>query len=186
MAKEKKSYKTKLKNVRLAFPSLYETEKFNGEDTGKYAATFMLHKKEHKELIEEIKEKFEEIKEEYGVKKLKEDKTCLTDGEDFDTDSDITIDYYFLKASNRRRPLLIDRDKSPLTEEDDKFYPGCRVNAVIDFWFQDNEYGKRINANLLGVQFARDDERFGGGAVADIDDFDEVEYEDDFEDDDEL
>jgi hypothetical protein len=43
---------------------------------------------------------------------------------------------------------------------------------VIELWAQNNNYGKRINANLLGVQFLKDDEPFADGEKASVDDFD--------------
>ncbi|MWN55950.1 ssDNA-binding protein, partial [Escherichia coli] len=51
---------------------------------------------------------------------------------------------------------------------------GCYVNAVIDIWAQDNNFGKRINASLGGVQFLRDGDAFAGGGVASADDFDDI------------
>jgi hypothetical protein len=77
-----------------------------------------------------------------------------------------------IKASNNKRPLVIDRDKTPLTEDDNKMYAGCYVNAIIDLWVQQNSWGKRINANLLGVQFLKDGEPFSDGANASADSFD--------------
>lgn len=38
----------------------------------------------------------------------------------------------------------------------------------------DNNFGKRINASLGGVQFYRDGDAFAGGGVASEDDFDDV------------
>jgi hypothetical protein len=52
-----------------------------------------------------------------------------------------------------------------------KPYSGCYVNAVIELWAQDNKFGKRINASLMGVQFLRDGQRLSGGGVASADDF---------------
>ena len=72
------------------------------------------------------------------------------------------------------------KDKTPLTEDDNVIYGGCYVNAIIELWAQDNNYGKRINANLLGVQFHKDGEPFGGGGVSvKADDFDDVSGDDD-------
>lgn len=51
-------------------------------------------------------------------------------------------------------------------------YDGCRVNAKIELWAQNNKYGRRINCTLLGVMFAGDGKSFGGGsAPASADDF---------------
>ena len=42
----------------------------------------------------------------------------------------------------------------------------------------DNQYGKRINATLRGVQFVSDGEPFAGGQPADADEFDILEDSD--------
>jgi len=41
-------------------------------------------------------------------------------------------------------------------------------------WAQDNQFGKRVNAELLGVQFVRDGEPFGGGKPATPEDFEDL------------
>lgn len=65
-------------------------------------------------------------------------------------------------------------------------YAGCYVNAKVRFWAQDSEeYGKRINASIEAVQFAKDGEAFGGGVRTNVDDeFDEQEGDDLLDDDD--
>lgn len=65
-------------------------------------------------------------------------------------------------------------------------YSGCFINCKVRFWAQDDEeYGKRINASIEAVQFARDGEAFGGGQRTNVDDeFDEEEGDDAFGEDD--
>jgi hypothetical protein len=46
-----------------------------------------------------------------------------------------------------------------------KMYGGCRVNAAIKPWPQDNKHGRGIRCDLIAVQFAADDTPFGEGAV---------------------
>jgi hypothetical protein len=46
-------------------------------------------------------------------------------------------------------------------------YSGCYVNVQLNLWVQNNAHGKRVNAELLAVQFADDGDAFGGGASAD-------------------
>jgi hypothetical protein len=108
--------------------------------------------------------------------KIKPDMICLKDGADSDYPEYEKV--WSIKATNSKRPQIVDKDKSQLDEADEKLYAGCRVNAVIDFWVQNNEFGKRLNANLYLVQFHADDEPFGTGSVdvTDmLDDFDEDE-----------
>jgi hypothetical protein len=70
-----------------------------------------------------------------------------------------------IKASTKKRPMIIGKDKAPITEDDNIIYGGCYVNAVISLWAQDNSWGKRINATLLGAQFHSDGEPFGDAGI---------------------
>ena len=172
--------KIKLQNVRLSFPSLFHKAVFNGEET-KFEATFLLDKDQHADKIAEIKAAIaEKIKTDLKGAKIAADKICLKDGDDIEYDG--YAGCMSIKASNGKRPLVIDNDKTPLSEDDNRVYAGCYVNAVIELWAQNNNWGKRINANLLGVQFYKDGETFGDGVSASVDDFDA--FEDDNMDDD--
>lgn len=169
--------KITLKNVRLSFPSIFKRAKFKGEE-GKYEATFLINKKTQADIIKQIQADIDEkIKVDLKGAKLGADKITLKDGDDIEYDG--YKGCYSIKASNNKRPLVIDRDKTPLTEDDNKLYAGCYVNAIIELWTQSNEYGKRINANLLGVQFYADAEPFGDGTTASDDDFDAFGDDDD-------
>lgn len=167
-----------LKNVRLSFPSLFQRSVFNG-DEGKFEATFLLDKKEHAELISKIEAEIKNgIKENLKGAKVHSDKLCLKDGDDQIYDGYAgTMSF---KAGANKRPLIIDRDKSQLTEDDGKPYAGCYVNAQVSLWYQNNNYGKRVNANLLAVQFFKDGESFGNGETGSADDFDDFDDDDDF------
>lgn len=169
-----------LKNVRLSFPSIFKKASFKGQE-GKYEATFLLDKEKHADVIKLIREEIaQKIATDLKGAKLGADKICLKDGEDVDYDG--YAGCFSIKASNNKRPMVIDRDKTPLVEDDGKLYAGCYVNAIIELWAQNNEYGKRINANLLGVQFYADGEPFGDGVRASADDFDAFGDDDGFSD----
>ena len=96
----------------------------------------------------------------------------------YDGDLKATYDGFagnlYVSARNPIRPLVLNSDKSPLTEADGKPYAGCYVNVSLELWAQDNNYGKRVNATLMGVQFYCDGDAFAGGGVASEDDFDDV------------
>ena len=166
--------KIKIQNARLSFPSLFHKAVYRGTET-KYEATFLLDKDTHAEKIKEIKTAINGlIKSDLKGVKLGADKICFKDGDDAAYDGYENC-YSFKAGSAKTRPMIIDRDKSPLTEDDERIYAGCYVNATIELWVQDNDYGKRINANLLGVQFSKDGEPFGDSVKASLDDFDMVD-----------
>lgn len=171
-----------LKNVRLAFPSLWEKKSF-GEGEPAYQAAFILpHDHPQVPAIRELVDKLGKEKWDKSwptVKKQLEagDKGVLHDG---DTKANLAgyEGNLFINARNKERPLILDQRKNPLSMEDGKPYGGCYVNAVLDIWAQDNQFGKRINASLSGVQFFKDGPAFSSGASASLDDFDELEADD--------
>jgi hypothetical protein len=166
-----------LRNVRLSFPELFKKGSFNGEET-KYGATFLLNKEEHADTIAEIKTQIAElIKTNLKGAKVPADKLCLRDGDEVEYDG--YAGCFSLKASTKKRPIVVNKDKTPLVEEDGKPYGGCYVNATVDFWVQNNAYGKRVNSTLLAVQFFKDGEPFADGAVGDVNDFDMFDDDDD-------
>lgn len=166
----------KLNNVRLSFPSLFQKAQFDGADT-KYEATFLLDKVKHAAAIKQIEEAIAaKIASDLKGAKVPANKLCLRDGDEVEYDG--YAGHMTLKASTKKRPLVLNKDKSPVTEADGVVYSGCYVNAIVEFWAQNNQFGKRINATLLGVQFAADGEAFSsGGSSATVDDFDDLDNE---------
>ena len=79
--------------------------------------------------------------------------------------------FYVSGSSGKKRFTIVDGDRSPLTAADGRPYSGCYANAIIQVWAQNNKWGKRINAQIAGVQFLRHGESFGGGRIAAPDEF---------------
>lgn len=172
--------KIKLQNVRLAFAqNLFEAGTVAGEGKPAYSSTFLLDPADPQ--VKTITAAIDAVaNEKWGAKAkdiLKQmraaDKTCLHDGDVKATYAGFPGNLY-VPARNPLRPTVVDRDKTPLNAQDGKPYSGCHVHAVLELWSQDNKYGKRVNATLLGVQFYADGEAFSGGGVASEDDFDDV------------
>ena len=78
--------KIKMQGVRLSFPSLFNTSKFGGADTGKYEATFILDKKTHKAVIADIIKVIDALSKEELKSKVPSDKLCLKDGDEMGRD----------------------------------------------------------------------------------------------------
>lgn len=171
-----------LKGVRLAFPNLFEPTTVNGEGKPRYSATLILPA-EHPQL-EEIRRKIEAVAKDKWRDKAtamlhslyKTGKVALRDGDD-KAQYDGFAGNFFVTASapENAPPIVIDRDRSPLTQRSGRPYAGCYVNVSLEFWAQDNAYGKRINCTLRGVQFYKDGDSFSAGRPASADEFDVVE-----------
>src|SRR5690606_36094193 len=82
---------------------------------------------------------------------------------------------WVINARSPTMPLVIDQNRQPLTQASGKPYSGCYVNASLAIWAQQNQHGRRINAQLRGVQFVRDGEPLAGGSPASVDEFGEIE-----------
>jgi hypothetical protein len=174
--------KLKLTNVRLSFPDLFEAGEYEGKRT--YGATFLIEpgSANDKAIGASMAEVAKEQWKEKGAAILKaaiaggsNQKICYWDG------STKTYDgYEGMKAltakrgEEKGRPLVLDKDKTPLVSGDGKPYAGCYVNASVELWAQDNKFGKSIRCTLLGVQFYADGDAFSAGSVADESDFDDL------------
>ena len=171
--------KLKLSNLRLAFPALFEAKTVNGEGKPAFSAALLIDPTDPQ--VKAINAAIDSVaKEKWGAKAeamLKSlratDKVALHDG-NLKTQYDGFADNLYISARNAVRPTVVGQDKTPLIAADGKPYAGCYVHAVIELWAQDNNYGKRVNATLMGVQFSRDGDSFVGGGAASDDDFDDI------------
>ena len=167
-----------IKNVRLSFPSLFKKAVYEGQET-KFEATFLMDKKADAKQIAMIEAEAEKFL--IGVfgegkvpKALK--RTYMTDGDTKDYDGYENM--MAIKASSTKRITVLNKDKTPLAEEDNVIYAGCYVNASIGFWYSDHaKGGKQLLANVFGVQFVKDGEGFGAGKIDASDDFDDIDDE---------
>ncbi|WP_348681612.1 DUF2815 family protein [Alteromonas mediterranea] len=165
-----------LKNVRLSFPQIWTAKAYMEGQTAKYSANLLLDKEADAEQVATMKKAIKkEATRAFSGDIPKGLKTCLGDGVEKAYDG--YENAMFVSCSSRQRPTIIDRDRTQLVEEDDKPYAGCYVNAAISLWVQNNNFGKRINCNLTGLQFVKDGERFGGGGIKVDDVFDDISKE---------
>lgn len=168
-----------LRDVRLAFPNLFVATAPKGGGEKAFSASF-LFPHSHKQ-VQEIRDACMAVAKEKWTDKApaifktldSSNKLCVHEGstkaeyEGYDGN-------LFVATRSKVRPSVFDQQKTPLTAEDGKPYSGCYVNASIEIWAQDNDFGKRINAQVRGVQFLRDGDAFaGGGSAAGEDEFPE-------------
>lgn len=168
-----------LKNARLAFPAIFEAKTVNGEGDPAFSASVILPP-DHPGIAD-LNAAIEAVaKEKWGAKSADTLKAmrakgnvCLHDGNE-KSEYDGFEGNMYVSARSKTRPLVLDRDKTPLTAADGRPYGGCFVVASLELWAQDNNFGKRVNAQLKGVQFYADGDAFSGGAPADPEDFDDL------------
>lgn len=170
----------RLDNVRIAFPHIFEPQESDEGGSPSYSAAFILPP-DHPQLdavraaMKEAAKSFKKWdgKAEAMYKQVEASgKLALHDG---NSKADLSGYAGNMFVNSRARetepPKVLNRDRTPLTAREGRIYSGCYVNAVLQFWVQDNTYGKRINAQLCGVQFEADGDAFGGGRPASEDEF---------------
>ena len=171
--------KLQLTNVRLSFPDLF-TPRAIDDGEPRYSAAFILPP-DHPQLPEIRAALKQAAIDKWAARGAAQyaaleatDKLCLHNG------STKAYDGYdgnfFISAASPedKPPLVLGPDRRPLEKSSGKPYAGCYVNAVVEIWAQDNKFGKRINASLKGVQFARDGDAFSGSPAATVDDFEDI------------
>ncbi len=194
------SEKIQLKNVRLSFARLFVPKAFREGQKARYEASFLLDpsNEEHQEQIETLQRAaLGVIKAKHNGKVPKALDLCFgyADGDPIKvgpnkyTNKPKEYDGYegmlAVSSANTTQPKVVGRKRDPdtgkfevVTEESGEVYSGCYVNATITLWAQDNEFGKRVNANLRAVQYVSKGDAFGVAPVDADDEFDEVQVDD--------
>ena len=172
-----------LSGVRLAFPVLAKPEQFNGTGNPRFSATLLIEKNSqiHKNVLAALRlaaaVKWGEAKADAAVKGLTAgNKIALIDG-DAKANYDGFEGNMALSAHSQENapPRLVDGQRNLLPQNTPLIYAGCYVNASVEIWAQDNQWGKRLNAQLRGVQFVRDGDSFSAARPASVDEFEVVE-----------
>lgn len=173
-----------IKNVRLAFPELREAVQYQGTGPFSYKATFLVTpgSDADKAILKAIEaagkakwgEKAGPIVAQ--AKAAGSGKFCYVDGNTKAYDG--FAGNMALSAGRSKEdgaPKILDRDLSELPADSGRPYGGCYVNAKVQIWAQDNNFGKAIRATLVTVQFVKDGDSFGGAGPATADGMEAVE-----------
>ena len=149
-----------LYNVRLRFGSIFTPRAYDNTQPEKYEATFIItpgsdaEKTVTKAMKQTAKEKWGDKAQSVWNQLKAQDRLCLRSGEIRDTDKyPEFIGKMFVTAKSDILPRIVDQDAIELTANDGRIQDGAIVHADISLWAQDNQqWGKRVNANLLGLQ----------------------------------
>lgn len=162
-----------IRNVRLSYPVLFEPKAFKNPDgtfsgTPKHSASFLLDKaKNAADIAALTKAALHTKKEKWQDKPVNLTGKSIRDGSEKEATDGYGPSVVFISASHNPKPgdnwakCVVDEKLNPVTAEDAKFYAGCYVNATVKAWAQDNGFGKRINWQLVNIQYLRKGEPFG-------------------------
>ena len=154
---------------RASYPHVHEPAENNFGGPPNYEIKLLVDKKSPGAA--ELRAAVEALHKAAGFNRtLPADRICIKDG-DTATNNPEDAGCLTLVAKNRKRVPVVDQKAQPLSAASGKPYAGCNVVVKCELWAQDNKFGQRINASLLGVQFAGDNEPLGGGSQPSADGF---------------
>lgn len=176
----------RVSNVRLSYPHLDKPyKKEDDKGVAKYGVVALLPKDTHAAARKLIQSVIEDVLKENKVKALAADKKFLRDGDE--SDKDEHQGHWTISAREERRPILKEMDSDgdlTLVEPEDAketFYGGCWASILIRPWWQNNKWGKRVNAGLTAVTKKADDDSFGEGRISEEEVDEAFEDDEDFE-----
>ena len=164
---------------RISFANIWEPKAINGGDE-KYSVSCLIPKSD-KKTIARIQKAVEAAKEDGKTRKWSGKippnlKLPLRDGDIDRPDDENYEDCYFLNASSKDAPQVVDRKVNPVVDPM-MVYSGCYCNVSVNFYAFNATGNRGVAAGLGNIQFVRDGERLSGKASADAD-FDALEDDD--------
>jgi hypothetical protein len=158
--------------ARASYAHVFTPTSMDPDDPKKkYSIALLISKKETaliKEIRAAIKNATEAAKSKWGGKIPANLRNPLRDGDEEKPGDDIYEGHYFINASSPSKPGVIDKDRNPLTSEDE-FYSGCYCRFSINFFGYNTAGNKGVGAGLNHLQKIKDGERLGGRASVDED-----------------
>lgn len=167
------------RDCRLAYPHAFEP--YKGKDAGAKAkyGTVGLWPKADKARLPSVKMIADHIK--IMMAENRTDEIAATNKFLRNGDLSGKADFkgnWTISASELRPPTLRSNRRDPRSgkvinlqpgRDNGVIYGGCWANILIRPWWMNNNWGKKVNAGLVAIQFLRDDEPFGQGRVAEED-----------------
>ncbi len=144
-----------IQNAKLSYPNLYQKGFYQGREKDNYDCQLLIEP--DNPVLQEIKSEVEYLASKLGTP-IEELGCCFKKSKE-----DGFEDWYVISVKSKRKPLIIDKDETPLLEDTGKVYAGCRVDALISLWgcgASGNAFG--IWGNMHIIQFAKDDAAFSG------------------------
>lgn len=157
--------------VRLSFVHLLTPHAQNADDDEKYSCMLLIPKSD-KATVAKVKRALTAAAEAGKAKTFggtipKNMKTTFRDGdEEGDLERYPEMEgHYFINVGSKRKPGLINRDKSPITSTDE-IYSGCYARVQMGAFAYNFNGSKGVSFGLNHVMKTRDGERLDGTTSA--------------------
>ena len=167
---------------RLSYAHLFKPQAIDESTEPKYSVCLLIPKSD-KGTLTKIKAAVEAAKQagmsKWGGKIPNNLKTPLRDGDEERSDQPEYVGCYFLNASSKQKPGIVDRNKDEIMDSNE-VYSGCYGRVSLNFYAFNTAGNKGIGVGLNNVQKLADGDYLGGRSRAE-DDFDDLPNdEDDF------
>lgn len=181
MSTQTQSTKVVTRLVRLSYAHLFKPTSIDEGGDKKYSVSILIPKKDTETLakIEAAVEAAKELgKAKWGGKTPTKLKLPLRDGDEDRADDPAYAGHYFINASSKNRPGVVDINADPILDESE-VYSGCYGRVSINFYAFDVSGSKGIAAGLNNVQKIKDGEPLAGASSAEEDFAEAFELDDD-------
>ena len=169
---------------RLSYTHVFEKYNPDGNnEDGKYMTNVLIPKSE-KATVKALQQAIEAAKKsaivgKWGGKEPKKLDLPLRDGDE--KDDELYGGHYYVNAKCSTRPGIVDKDNSPITDEEE-IYSGVWCYVSVTFYGYDVSGNRGVACGLNNLRKFKDGEHLGGRVSAESD-FGDIE---DDEDDDDL
>lgn len=154
--------------VRFSYCDVFQPRAVNDGEEPKYSICILIDKKD-KETIEKVKAAVNAaigtsqsvLAGKNGQVNKATLKLPLRDGDTDRPDDPAFAGQYFLNATTKRKPAVVDLNRDPIIDPDE-FYSGCYGRASLGFYGYNFQGTKGIAVGLNALQKIRDGEPLGG------------------------
>ena len=146
---------------RISFAAIFEPKSINGSEA-KYSVSCLIPKEDKKTLLA-IHKAIEAAKEDgkvrkWGGKVPPNLKMPLRDGDIDRPDDENYTSCFFLNASSKDAPQVVDRHVQPVLDPM-MVYSGCYCNVSVNFYAFNANGNRGVAAGLGNIQFVKDGDK---------------------------
>ena len=168
---------------RLSYTHVFEKYNPDGNnEDGKYMTNVLIPKSE-KATVKSLQQAIEAAKKsaivgKWGGKEPKKLDLPLRDGDE--KDDELYEGHYYVNAKCSTRPGIVDKDNSPITDEEE-IYSGVWCYVSVTFYGYDVSGNRGVACGLNNIRKFKDDEHLGGrvSAESDFADIDDDDHDED-------
>jgi len=168
--------------VRLSYAHLFKPVALSDDQDPKYSVCLLIPKND-KATLKKINAAIEAAKQSgsslWGGKVPNNLKTPIRDGDDERPDQPEYENCYFINASSKTAPGVVDKDVQPILDSTE-VYSGCYARASVNFYAFNKAGNRGIACGLNNIQKLADGDYLGGRSRAE-DDFEPIEDDDDLD-----